>query len=73
MKNNCHVEFKLSEDLLRKLLYISEAEHRTPSAQFSFMLRNNIAYFEKTKGRIPESELRKLDISAYCESDPKEE
>ncbi len=65
MKNNCHVDIKLSEDLLRKLLYISEAEHRSPSAQFAFMLRNNIAYFEKTKGRIPDSALRALDISEY--------
>ena len=67
MKNNCRLELKLSEDLLRKLLYISAAENRTPSAQFAFMLRNNIAYFEKTKGRIPESELRALDISDYQE------
>ncbi len=65
MKNGCLIEVKLSEDLLRKLLYISEAEHRTPSAQFNFMLRNNISYFEKTKGRIPEAELRKIDISEY--------
>ena len=65
MKNGCHIEIKLSEDLLRKLLYISEAEHRTPTAQFNFMLRNNIAYFEKTKGRIPEAELRNIDISEY--------
>ncbi len=67
MKNNCHVDIKLSEDLLRKLLYISEAEHRSPSAQFAFMLRNNIAYFEKTKGRIPDTALRALDISEYQE------
>ena len=65
MKNGCLIEVKLSEDLLRKLLYISEAEHRTPTAQFNFMLRNNIAYFEKTKGRISEAELRKIDISEY--------
>lgn len=64
-KNNCHIDVKLSEDLLRKLLYISEAERRTPNAQFAFMLRNNIAYFEKTKGRIPESALREIDISSY--------
>ena len=64
-KNNCRVEIRLSEELLRKLLYISEAENRTPSAQFSFMLRNNIAYFEKTKGRIPDAALRALDISEY--------
>ncbi|MBQ2999302.1 MAG: hypothetical protein IJD64_02460 [Clostridia bacterium] len=65
MKNGYSIEIKLSEDLLRKLLYVSEAEHRTPSAQFNFMLRNNIAYFEKTKGRIPEAALREIDLSAY--------
>ena len=69
MKNNFHVDIKLSEDLLRKLLYISEAEHRTPSAQFAFMLRNNISYFEKTKGRISDAELRKIDLSEYQEEE----
>ncbi len=67
MKNNYHVDLKLSEDLLRKLLYISEVEHRTPAAQFAFMLRNNIAYFEKTKGRIPEAKLKEIDLTDYRE------
>ena len=65
MKNNCHIDLRLSEDLMRKLLYISAAENRTPAAQFAFMLRNNIAYFEKTKGRIPDSALRSIDLSEY--------
>lgn len=65
MKKGTHIDIKLSEELLRKLLYISEAENRTPAAQFAFMLRNNIAYFEKTKGRISPAELAKLDISEY--------
>lgn len=69
MKNGYSIEIKLSEDLLRKLLYVSEAEHRTPSAQFNFMLRNNIAYFEKTKGRIPEAALRDIDLSSYREQE----
>lgn len=69
MKNGAHIDIKLSEDLLRKLLYISEAENRTPTAQFAFMLRNNIAYFEKTKGRIPQSELSKIDISEYLDKE----
>lgn len=69
MKNGVHIDIKLSEDLLRKLLYISDAENRTPTAQFAFMLRNNIAYFEKTKGRIPQSELAKIDISEYTENE----
>ncbi len=67
MKKGTHIDIKLSEDLLRKLLYISEAENRTPAAQFAFMLRNNIAYFEKTKGRISPTDLAKIDISEYVE------
>lgn len=69
MKKGVHIDIKLSEDLLRKMLYISEAEKRTPNAQFAFMLRNNIAYFEKTKGRISSAELSKIDISEYIEEE----
>ena len=65
MKKGVHIDIKLSEDLLRKMLYISEAENRTPNAQFAFMLRNNIAYFEKTKGRISDQALREIDLTPY--------
>ena len=67
MKNNFNLDIKLSEDLLRKFLYICEKENRNPNAQFAFMVRNNVAYYEKTKGRIPDAELKKIDISAYEE------
>lgn len=67
MKNNFNLDIKLSEDLLRKFLYICEKENRNPNAQFAFMVRNNIAYYEKTKGRIPSSDLAKIDISEYKE------
>jgi hypothetical protein len=69
MKNSYSVNIKLSEDMLRKLLYISEAEKRSPSNQFNFMLRNNIAYFERTKGRIPDAKLKEIDVSEYVEQD----
>ena len=65
MKNNNTVTLNLSEDLLRKFLYISQAEKRTPNNQFLFMLRNNIAYFERTKGKIPDAKLKDIDISPY--------
>lgn len=65
MKQSCKVELKISEDLLRKFLYVSEAENRTPAAQFSFMVRNNVAYYEKTKGKISDAELKKIDVSEY--------
>ena len=69
MKNNYSITIKLSEDMLRKLLYVSSAENRTPTNQFNFMLRNNISYFERTKGKIPEAKLREIDISEYIERD----
>ena len=69
MKNSFNVNVKLSEDLLRKLIYVSEAEGRTPSSQFVFMLKNNVAYFERTKGRISPEKLRSVDISEYTSED----
>ena len=67
MKNNCKLTVRLSEDMMRKFLYICQTENRTPANQFNFMLRNNISYFEKTKGRIPEAKLREIDLSEYIE------
>ena len=65
MKNQYEVKVRLSEDLMKKLIYVSEAEGRTPNNQFIFMLRNNIQYFERTKGRIDNSKLAKLDLTEY--------
>ena len=67
MKNNIKLELNVSEELLRKFLFVCEKENRSPNAQFAFMVRNNVAYYEKTKGRIPPSELSKIDISDYTE------
>ena len=36
---------RLPEDVLRKLIYISEAEGRTPNNHILMLLRNNIQYF----------------------------
>ena len=73
-KQTYTVPVRLSEDLLRKLIYVSEAEGRTPNNQFTFMLRNNIQYFERAKSKIPAAELAKIDISAYLDTpDEKDE
>ena len=69
MKNQYEIKVKLSEELMKKLLYVSEAEGRTPSNQFVFMLRNNIQYFERTKGKIDNSKLAKIDVSDYAENE----
>ncbi|MBQ3126750.1 MAG: hypothetical protein IJC15_06735 [Clostridia bacterium] len=71
MKQSYTVTVKLNDEQLRKLLYIAEAEGRTPAAHFAMMLRNNIAYFERAKGKIPPDALRKLDVSAYDTAEEK--
>ena len=65
MKQTYTVPVRLSDELIRKLIYISEAEGRTPNNQFTFMLRNNIQYFERTKGRIPPAALSGIDVDQY--------
>ena len=65
MKNNYKVEVKLSEELLRKLLIISREEGRSVNNQFLFMLRNNIQYYERTKGRLTPQKLAKEDVTPY--------
>ena len=69
MKKQPEITIRLSEDLLRKFLYISEAEGRTPNNQFLFMLRNNIQYFERTKGKFNLQKLSSMDISEYVSED----
>ncbi|MBQ9150745.1 MAG: hypothetical protein IJX72_00735 [Clostridia bacterium] len=73
MKQTYTVPVRLSEDLLRKLIYVSEAEGRTPNNQFILMLRNNIQYFERAKSKIPASELAKIDITPYLDTTDKED
>jgi hypothetical protein len=63
-KNQREFTLYMSEDMLRKFLFISEKEGRTPNNQFLFMLRNSVAYYEKTKGRISSADLAKIDLSA---------
>ena len=67
MKHSYTVPVRLSEDLLRKLIYVSEAEGRTPQAQFTLMLRNTIQYYERAKSKIPPAELQKIDIAPYMD------
>lgn len=69
MKNNYTVPVKMSEDMLRRLMVICKAEGRTPSSQFIYMLRNNIAYFEKVHGRITPEEINNAGTGGFDISD----
>ena len=65
MKNQPEMTLRIPEDVLRKLLYVSEAEGRSPNNHILMLLRNNIQYFERAKGRIAAAKLREIDISEY--------
>ena len=73
MKQSYTIPVRLSEDLLRKLIYISEAEGRNPQSQFTLMLRNTIQYYERAKSRIPAAELAKIDITPSLDTPDKED
>ena len=68
-KKQPELNVRIPEDLLRKLLYVSQAEGRAPNQHIIMLLRNNIQYFERAKGRIKPADLQQLDISEYV-SDP---
>lgn len=65
MKKQPELNVRISEDILRRLLYISAAEGRTPNNHIMMLLRNNIQYFERAKGKIDPAALRNIDISEY--------
>ncbi len=65
MKNQPELTLRIPEDVLRKLLYVSSAEGRSPNNHILMLLRNNIQYFERAKGRIDPAKLRAIDISKY--------
>jgi hypothetical protein len=69
MKNQTELTVRLPEDVLRKLIYISEAEGRTPNNHVLMLLRNNIQYFERAKGRMDANALRAFDLSEYEKKD----
>ncbi len=65
MKNQPEMTVRIPEDLLRRLLYVSAAEGRSPNNHILMLLRNNIQYFERAKGKIPPAALREIDIAEY--------
>lgn len=69
MKTQPEMTLRIPEDLLRKLLYVSNAEGRSPNNHILMLLRNNVQYFERAKGRIKPGDLQKLDLSEYYSED----
>ena len=71
MKNQTELTVRLPEDVLRKLIYISNAEGRTPNNHILMLLRNNIQYFERAKGHIPPAALQAIQLEDKSENEEK--
>lgn len=65
MKKQPEMTVRIPEDVLCKLLYVSEAEGRSANNHILMLLRNNIQYFERSKGKISPAALQAIDISDY--------
>ena len=65
MKNQPEITIRIPEDLLRKLLYVANAEGRSPNNHILMLLRNNVQYFERAKGKIDTKKLAAIDLSEY--------
>lgn len=68
MKQPTEFKLRIPEDQLRRLLYVSASEGRSANNHLLMLLRNNVQYFERAKGRIPQKELDAIDISEYLAS-----
>ncbi len=73
MKVQKEITLRIPEEDLRKLLYVSGAEGRTPNNHLLLLLRNNVQYFERAKGRIDQKALREIDLSEYTPKDAQEQ
>ncbi len=66
------VKVRMQEDLLRRLVLLSELEGRSLNNQLTMLARNAVAYHERAKGKLDTKKLAALDLSEYYEADGEE-
>lgn len=52
MKTKATFEVRIDEELYRKLLVVAAAEGRSLNNQMLHLIRNSVAYHERTHGKI---------------------
>ena len=65
MKTSYEVTLRIPEDVLKKLIVVSEAENRSLNNQLLLLARNSIAYYERAKTKITPKQLSEIDVSEY--------
>ena len=64
---------RMQEDLLRRLILLSELEGRSLNNQLTMLARNAVAYHERAKGKLDTKKLAALDLSEYYQADSDED
>lgn len=67
------VRLRMQEDLLRRLILLSELEGRSLNNQLTMLARNAVAYHERAKGKLDTKKLAALDLSEYYQADSDED
>ena len=59
------VKVRLQEELLRKLIVMSELEGRSLNNQLTMLARNAVAYHERAKGKLDTKAMAAVDLSEF--------
>ena len=59
------VKVRMQEDLLRRLVVMSEIEGRSINNQITMLVRNAVAYHERAKGKLDTKAISAVDLSEF--------
>ncbi len=63
------VKVRMQEELLRKLIVMSESEGRSLNNQLNMLARNAVAYHERAKGKIDSRAAAAVELSEFFEEE----
>lgn len=67
MKKNQVLKLHLSEEMARKLAFVSEKERMTVQNEIIALIRQKISYFERVKGNITREEQNSVSLEQFEE------
>jgi hypothetical protein len=63
------VKVRMQEDLLRRLIVMSELEGRSINNQINMLARNAVAYHERAKGKLDPKVISAVSLDEFFEEE----
>lgn len=63
------VKLRMQEDLLRRLIVMSELEGRSLNNQITMLARNAVSYHERAKGKLDTKAIAAVDLSEFFDEE----